>query len=135
MKVHELQRQLNIQPVKPQQVTGGQANRLDSVRNAESQKSFADILNQTISDAKELKFSSHALKRLDDRNVNITQQELIRLQEGVSRVEEKGGRNSLILVDDNAYVVSIANKTVVTTMPKEASLGNVFTNIDSVAIV
>jgi flagellar operon protein len=135
MKVHELQRQFNIQPVKPKPVEPSQVSRNDSARATETAKPFGEVLNQNIHDSQSLKFSAHALRRLDTRNVEMTPQELTRLQEGVKKAEEKGGRSSLILVDDNAFIVSINNKTVVTALPKEASLGNVFTNIDSVAIV
>jgi len=41
----------------------------------------------------------------------------------------------LILVDDNAYIVSVDNKTVITAMPKETTYDKVFTEIDSVAIM
>jgi len=96
--------------------------------------SFSDVLQKTLQQEDGLRFSAHAMKRLDDRNIELSLNEMQRLSEGVKRVEEKGGRNSLIMIDDRAFLVSVPNRTVVTAMPKDSSMGNVFTNIDSVLI-
>jgi len=72
---------------------------------------------------------------LDERQISMSKSELTRLTEGVKKVEDKGANSSLILIDDMAYIVSVKNKIVVTALDKNSTLGNVFTNIDSVAIV
>ena len=58
--------------------------------------------------------------------------ELSRLQDAVSRAEAKGAKDSLVMMDNKAFIVNIPNKTVVTALPIEESTDNVFTNIDSV---
>jgi len=103
--------------------------------NRSSASTFQQILQKQLGNAGELRFSSHAMQRLRERNLTPSPQELNRLLEGVSKVAAKGGRQSVILVDDTAYVVSVKNRTVVTAMEKGAAQENVFTNIDSVAIV
>lgn len=65
----------------------------------------------------------------------VSQNEIERLNNGVKQLDEKGSKNSLILVDDTAFVVSVRNKMVITAIDKQMSANNVFTNIDSVAIV
>ena len=50
------------------------------------------------------------------------------------RAEQKGSKDSLVLLDDLAFVVSVKNKTVVTAVDSNRAKENVFTNIDSVVI-
>jgi flagellar operon protein len=52
----------------------------------------------------------------------------------VDRAEEKGARDSLVLLRDMAFIVSVSNRTVVTAMDGERLKENVFTNIDSAVI-
>jgi flagellar operon protein len=46
----------------------------------------------------------------------------------------KGARESLVLLDQTAFVVSVPNRTVITVVDKENLKQNVFTNIDSAVI-
>jgi len=98
-------------------------------------ESFGDVLTRKISDESGIRFSAHAAKRMQERNILPTEDELTRLQSGFERVKAKGADSSLILVDQNAYVVSVKNQTVITALDRDMAQGNVFSNIDSVAIV
>jgi len=100
-------------------------------RTPQTGKTFSEVLSGQAREG--LKFSAHAVQRLNDRGMDIQPEEMQRLETGFRQASEKGARNSLILVDDHAYVVSIRNKTVVTTIPTGDR--NIFTNVDSVAIV
>lgn len=79
-----------------------------------------------------VKFSSHASKRLEARNIHLTETELGKLQSAVERAEQKGAKDSLVMMDNTAFIVNVPNKTVVTAMPVEEGNENIFTNIDSV---
>ena len=48
---------------------------------------------------------------------------------------EKGLDDTLILVDKSAYIVSVKNNTVITTVSNEELVGNCFTNIEGTVIV
>ena len=63
-----------------------------------------------------------------------TPRTLGRLSEGVGRAASKGSRDSLVLVDGTAFVVSVSNRTVITAVGSEHMKDNVFTNIDSAVI-
>ena len=52
----------------------------------------------------------------------------------MGRAQEKGSRDSLILLDELALVVSVRSRTVVTAMDEASRSDHVFTNIDSVVI-
>lgn len=102
------------------------------------QESFSSILDkaQELSKRNEpLKFSKHATARLNDRNIEISKDQLERLNQGKIQAGEKGINESLILVDSLAFIVNIPNNTVVTAMNQEdSSDSKVFTNIDGAVI-
>ena len=58
-----------------------------------------------------------------------------RLKSAVNEVAEKGGRESLIMMNNSAFVVSVQNRTVITALDQASLKNNVFTNIDSAVIV
>jgi len=82
-----------------------------------------------------LKFSAHAIDRLKSRGISFDQETLRRLENAVDKAATKGSKESLILTDDSALIVSIKNKTVITAMDRDAMKENVFTNIDSTVII
>ena len=95
--------------------------------------SFAETL-KAADGAQPLEFSRHALARVQRRGIELDQTTLGRLSEGVGRAASKGSRDSLVLVDGTAFVVSVSNRTVITAVGSEHMKDNVFTNIDSAVI-
>jgi flagellar operon protein len=93
--------------------------------------SFADALGRA---SEQVQLSRHAQKRIERRELNLDPQRLARLDSAITRAAEKGGRNSVVMLDDLAVVVNVRERTVVTAMPKEGSHQRVFTNVDSVVI-
>jgi flagellar operon protein len=85
--------------------------------------------------ADRLRISGHALTRLDSRDIQLGSEQWERVLEGVDRAAGKGARESLVMVDDVALVVSVKNRTVITAMDRQNLMNNVFTNIDSAVIV
>ncbi len=79
-----------------------------------------------------LKFSAHAKSRIVSRDVGITPDELSKLERAVESAEEKGGRESLVILGEKSFLVSIPNRTVVTVFSNKSMGKNVVTNIDSV---
>ena len=103
--------------------------------SGEQAASFAEELKSKLG-SKEVEFSSHAIKRLESRQIDVIGNDrLERLNKGVELAAEKGSEESLILVDSTAFIVSVKNNTVITTVSAEDLKGNVFTNIDSAVIV
>lgn len=93
-------------------------------------------LNAELGKVKEgLKFSNHAVDRMQSRGITYDTDDIKRLNEAVSKAAEKGSRDTLILMNDSALIVSVKNNTVVTVMDKNALKENVFTNIDSTIVM
>ena len=99
-------------------------------------KSFQEILESSQNrSAGEVKFSKHAAGRLADRNIELTSGQMERLQEGTQRAQQKGIKESLVIVDQLAFIVIIPNSTVVTATNQNDAVENVFTNIDGEVII
>lgn len=111
-----LKQQKKIQPVK---TSGG--------------FSFEEILQKQ--QTGEIKFSKHAANRLNDRNIELTSEQLERLSDGTRKAGEKGIRESLVLVDELAFIVNTGSNTVITVMDQAETKENIFTNIDGAVII
>lgn len=96
-----------------------------------AERSFDAILQKELT---EVKFSKHAQERLSERNIQLDQKDMSSLQHAITKAEKKGANDSLVLLRDMAFIVSVKNKTVVTAMHGENMKENVFTNIDSAII-
>ena len=93
---------------------------------------FQQVLQQAVEGQAPVRFSKHAQHRLATRGVHLTAEALNKLQGAVDRAAAKGARDSLVLMDDLALVVSIRNRTVITAVDAASRRDNVFTNVDSV---
>ena len=62
----------------------------------------------------------------------MTKEQQARLEEAVDRAEEKGMTESLVMVDDLAFILNVKNKTIVTAVNDTSNA--VFTNIDGAII-
>ena len=85
--------------------------------------------------SREVRFSKHAAQRLSNRNIELTKDQKERLQAGTAKASQKGIRESLVLVDQLAFIVNIPNNTVVTAMQQNETDENIFTNIDGAVII
>jgi len=97
--------------------------------------SFDSILRQKQKENEGIKFSKHAEYRLRSRNISLTPSQKDRMMEAVAKAESKGVRDTLVLMDDLAFVVNIRNRTVITAVNSSELKENVFTNIDGAVII
>lgn len=104
----------------------------------EQNTSFQKILEETTEknpSVTEVTFSKHANDRLESRNISLDDEQLNRLSRGVMQAKEKNINESLVMMDDIAFIVNIKNSTVITAMDQKTNDNNVFTNIDGAVIV
>jgi flagellar operon protein len=82
-----------------------------------------------------LKFSNHAIERMQTRGISYNPERLQKLDDAIKKAAAKGSKDTLVLMDDSALIVSVKNNTVVTVMDKNSLKENVFTNIDSTVVI
>lgn len=98
-----------------------------------SSLSFLEILQKQTNRNEPIKFSKHASERLNLRNISLTNSQVRRLEDGAQKAREKGVKESLICVDDYAFIVNVKSNTVVTALNSDDE--KVFTNIDGAVII
>lgn len=120
-------------PLQPQEYiqTVKNSNRTTTVQSDKSD--FGAILEKTIKPV--LKFSQHAQQRLQSRNIELNSADLEKIQAAVDKAQDKGAKDSLILMNDLALIVSVKNSTVITALDGASMKDNLFTNIDSAVII
>ena len=119
-----------------EQITGAYLNnkvQKNVIESRGSDNSFQKILQQNATQG--LKFSKHAGERLEERNITLSIEQMKRLEEATVRADEKGIKESLMLMDNMAFIVNVKNSTVITAMDQTDNKDNIFTNIDGAVIV
>ncbi|MGN1339069.1 MAG: TIGR02530 family flagellar biosynthesis protein [Oscillospiraceae bacterium] len=107
-----------------------------TAKDAVQEGSFAQALQEKLQEKGGVEFSKHAIQRLEERSIDLNENgTLERLNKGVELAAGKGSSETLVLVGRNAFVVSVKNNKVITTLSDNELQGNVFTNIDSTVIV
>ncbi|MGB4659024.1 MAG: TIGR02530 family flagellar biosynthesis protein [Mobilitalea sp.] len=116
-----------------QQLSANKKNTTSTNKQTSSQ--FSEILKtkQAVGELSELKFSKHANERLASRNIDLTDDQLERLESGTKKASEKGINESLVMVDNLAFIVNVKNNTVITAVNDGDD--KVFTNIDGAVIM
>ncbi len=116
-----------------EQMSGNLINhkRTGITKTFDKKLSFQEVLEANQS--KELKFSKHANERLLSRNIDLSDEQLERLSLGTKKALEKGINESLVMIDDIAFIVNIKNNTVITAVNDGDD--KVFTNIDGAVII
>ncbi len=116
-----------------------------AAKPAASGPSFGQVLSERLAVPTEplsvtaaragIKFSGHAQTRLASRQITLTGEDVARLGNAMTQAAAKGAKDSLVLMDKTAFVVSVANRTVITAVAQDALKENIFTNIDSAMIL
>jgi len=105
-----------------------------SIRHPVAER-FALVLEQTLRQKGEVRFSAHARQRLESRGIELSTEEVTGIGKALDQAAAKGARESLFLLDRVALVVNVPNRTVITALPNQEAGNTVFTNIDSAVVV
>ena len=101
---------------------------------ARAKSDFADVLRTTLTESRAVQFSAHARQRAQQRHIELSSEQMQRLEQAIGQLEQKGCRQAVVLVDSTALVISVPNKTVITLMDAQELADTVFTNIDSAVL-
>ncbi|NOT79630.1 MAG: hypothetical protein HOP07_11610 [Bacteriovoracaceae bacterium] len=127
----------------PSQKKADDVNKLNSGETSE----FKSLLDSTVGEQKPtvlpeltpslkgINLSTHALKRLQERNLTLDKEEYTKLQTAMDRLKLKGGQDSLVITGKAAYIVDVSKNTIVTAIDKDSIGENVFTKIDSTILM
>ena len=118
------------QPVRPLERSGQTRKQAPSKKEV-NKADFKELLQKQINQNEKIQFSKHAKERIASRRINVSDIQMDKLTSGLEKAADKGSKDSLIMVDGVAYVVSVENNTVITAIDNENVKENVFTNIDS----
>lgn len=110
----------------------GQAAKGDKVASGES---FKTMFSRELAGDRNISFSKHAQERLYSRGITIDSAMLTKIADAVDRAEQKGSKETLLLSDEAALVVSVKNRTVITAFDRENLREGVITSIDSAVII
>jgi len=128
--------------IHPQPKTGGtQTSRipvgpafeqsLDALLTPKPANQPVELPTEVLGETQGVQFSKHAQNRMASRGLEVDAQEVARLETAVDELSKRGAKESLVLMNDRAYVVGVPKRTVITMMSKAEAMGQVFTNIDS----
>jgi flagellar operon protein len=112
-----------------------QAQRITDIHQADKKNNFKTELDRQVSRSEDVKFSAHARARLHSRGVSLDEKRLKEISQAIDKAQAKGAKESLILADEAAYVVSVKNRTVITAFDRDNLRDGVFTSIDSAVIL
>ena len=116
------------------------SNKLAKGETSEFKSLLDSSLEQTsqapVSDSpKGLHLSTHAMRRLQERNLTIDKDEYQKIQSAIDKLKLKGGQDSLVITSKAAYIIDVPKNTIVTAIDKDSIGDNVFTKIDSTILM
>lgn len=101
---------------------------------AGARKSFGEVLGDALKKDLKVEFSAHATKRIQSRGITMRPEDYERLNRAFEALSARNAKESLVMVDEKAFLLSVRNRTVITVMDKNEMKNNVFSNIDSAMI-
>lgn len=116
---------MNIKLIEGQLINN---SKRENYKRIENQKSFKDVIEDI--KYKEVKFSKHASKRIETRNVNFNKEEINKIQEALAKAEQKDVKDALIVMNGKILITNVETRTVITTFMNEQMEDNVITKID-----
>lgn len=106
-----------------------------TLHKAQNIPSFSTHLQQSISSLNTLNISKHANERLQERGIKIEAAKWRAIEEKVTEAKKMGIKESLVLLNNPALIVSAKNNTVITAMDREEATNQIFTNINGTIIM
>ncbi len=109
--------------------------RVETGKQTAEKTSFKDMFSRELADSRRIYFSKHAQERLYSRGINLSADTLNAMADAIDKAELKGSRETLVLAEEAAFVVSVKNRTVITAFDRENLKEGVVTSIDSAVIL
>jgi flagellar operon protein len=128
IRINNYQRPMNLIEI------AGRTGQVNSRTEAGS-PSFKEMFSGELASVRKVNFSKHAHERLFSRGIELDEAKLNKLADAIDKAESKASKETLILDDEAAYVVSVTNRTVVTVFDRDNLQDGIVTSIDSAVIL
>ena len=99
------------------------------------EKSFRELLGQAVEQKQQLTLSKHAMHRVGQRGIELSESDLERMGKAVDKAGDKGVTDTLVFMNNAAFIVNVPSKVVVTVVDGSEAQENVFTNINGAVIL
>ena len=109
---------------------------INSIKKQDSGKqgsTFKELFNEKCQE-NTLSFSKHAVERIEQRSIDVTESVSSRLNEALVQAKDKGLKNVLVMIDSSAFIVNTLSNKVITAVNNSELKENIFTNIDGAVI-
>lgn len=104
-------------------------------KGVDAGKSFDSVFREELIKQTEVKFSKHAMERLQLRNIRLSKDDISKINSAVNKAAEKGVKETLIIMGNAAFIANVKSKTIITAATEDNLKNNVFTNIDGAVII
>ncbi len=128
MKIGNYQRPVDLIDIAKRGQRAGSREKVDG-------ESFKDMFSRELAAQRNITFSKHARERLFSRGVELSETDVNKIADAIDKAEAKGSKDTLILADDAAFVVSVKDRTIVTALDTNNLKEGVVTAIDSAVIL
>ncbi len=129
VKINNYQRPVNLLEI------AERGRQQTAASNTGNSLAFKQVFSEQLAGERGVTFSKHASERLFSRGIEMSPERLTQISEAIDKAEIKGSRETLILTDDTALVVSVKNRTVITAFDKQNLRDGIVTSIDSAVIL
>jgi flagellar operon protein len=108
----------------------------NSFQQKTNRANFNQLFQQQLdNENKEVKISAHAEKRMQQRNITLSDADMQKISESMDKASAKGANDALMIYDDLLMIASVQNRTIITTFTKDQSESEIITNVDSAIFV
>ncbi len=109
-----------------------QAPKVGMVPRAKDGSSFNQMLQKAMLPPDvEIEFSKQAKEQMQSRGITLNVDDLVKLDKAINKAETKGAREALIMLNGNAFVVDVNDRTIINAMNRNEVKSHVFTKLDS----
>ncbi|MEI5906178.1 TIGR02530 family flagellar biosynthesis protein [Bacillus spongiae] len=106
-----------------------------SSKGIQTDNPFANHLKAALDKPTSLTISKHARERIENRAISLSANDWLLIEEKIAQAKEMGINESLVMVKDVAFIISVTNETVITAMNREEAASQIFTNIDGAILL
>jgi len=128
LKIAPYQRAVNLLEIAERKQSSGSTSTV-------KESSFKEMFSRELAKEKNVNFSKHASQRLFSRGISLSDDSLGKISDAIDKAGVKGSKDTLILTDKAALVISVPQRTVVTAFDRDKLREGIVTQIDSAVII